>query len=106
MHEALCRALQMTQGHRLKAVTLLILAAGLSPAPASLSAATPPLASPEITGSLPLPEVPYDQRAFLTKPGTEGFELAARLEDRGGLITLPISWRIYRLLTGPSGGGE
>jgi len=106
MHEVFCRALQMTEGHRLKAVALLILAIGLAPAPKSLSAATQPLASPEITGSLPLPEAPYDQRAFLTKPGTEGFELAARLEDHGGLITLPISWQIYRLLTGPSGGGE
>jgi hypothetical protein len=106
MHKALSRAMQRLQGHRLGAVTLSIFACSLMPAAVELGAATPPLASPEITGSLPLPEAPYDQRAFITKPGTEGFELAARLHDHGGLITRPISWRIFRLLTSPEGGGE
>jgi hypothetical protein len=62
------------------------------------------VASPEITGSLPLPEAPYDQRAFITRSGTEGFELAARLQEHGGIITKPVSWRVFRILTEPGSG--
>ncbi|HYM99751.1 MAG TPA: hypothetical protein VET25_08395 [Aestuariivirgaceae bacterium] len=98
--------MQLSQGHRLAAVALSIFAFSLMSSAVELAAATQPLASPEITGSLPLPEAPYDQRAFITKRGTEGFELAARLHERGGLITRPISWRVFRLLTSPDGGGE
>jgi hypothetical protein len=106
MHKASSRAMQSSQGRRLRAVTLFILGFTLLVPAGGLDAATPPLASPEITGSLPLPEAPYDQRAFITKPGTEGFELAARLEDHGGLITRPISWRVFRMPASPDGGGE
>lgn len=98
--------MQLLRGHRLTAVTLSILAFSLMSSAVELGAATPPSASPEITGSLPLPEAPYDQRAFITKPGTEGFELAARLHDHGGLISRPVSWRVFRLLTSPDGSGE
>lgn len=106
MHSALSRGMHSSKGHRPTAVALFIFAVGLFYAPAEAGAATPPLASPEITGSLPLPEAPYEQRAFLTKPGKEGFELAVRLQDQGGLVTRPVSWRIYKLITGPSAGGE
>jgi hypothetical protein len=84
-------------------VTLSLLVLGLTGADAVM-AAPQPVASPEITGSLPLPEAPYDQRAFITRSGTEGFELAARLQERGGIITKPVSWRVFRILTEPGGG--
>jgi hypothetical protein len=106
MHEVWNRAAKASQGHRRKAVALLFFAACVLAGSLGAAAATPPLASSEITSSLPLPEAPYEQRDFLTRPGTEGFELAARLEEAGGLITRPISWRLYRLLNSPNGGGE
>jgi hypothetical protein len=106
MHMAFSRAMQSSQGQRLATVALSIFTFGLMFGATELGAATPPLASSEITASLPLPEAPYDLRAFITKTGTEGFELAARLHDHGGLITRPISWRIFRLLASPAGGGE
>jgi hypothetical protein len=91
------------RGRRLRTVTLSLLVLGLTGADAVM-AAPQPVASPEITGSLPLPEAPYDQRAFITRSGTEGFELAARLQERGGIITKPVSWRVFRILTEPGGG--
>jgi hypothetical protein len=109
MHKAQGRALQASQGHRRGAVALLLFMSCLCLifVRSDLDAATPPLAaSPETTASLPLPEAPYDRRAFLTRPGTEGFELAARLKEHGGLIGRPIAWRIYRLLSAPNAGGE
>jgi hypothetical protein len=107
MHKAQSRASQASQGRRRGAVTLLLFASCSIFASGQLAAATPPqAASPEITASLPLPEAPYDQRAFLTRAGTEGFELAARLKENGGLIGRPITWRVYRLSTPPDVGGE
>jgi hypothetical protein len=91
------------RGHRLAAVTLSLIILGPIGAHEAV-AATQPLASPEITGSLPLPEAPYDQRAFIARSGTEGFELAARLQEHGGIITKPVSWRVFRILTEPGGG--
>ena len=107
MHKAQSRASQASQGRRQRVATLLLFMSCSIFGSGQLAAATPPqAASPEITGSLPLPEAPYDQRAFLTKAGTEGFELAARLKENGGLIGRPISWRVYRLSTPPDVGGE
>jgi hypothetical protein len=107
MHKAQSRALRASQGRRRGAATLLFLVSCSILAAGDLAAATPPeAASPEITSSLPLPEPPYDQRVFLAKAGAEGFELAARLKENGGLIGRPISWRVYRLLTAPDLGGE
>jgi hypothetical protein len=91
------------RGYRLRAVTLSLMVLGLIAAQ-DTRAATQPLASPETTGSLPLPEAPYDQRAFIARPGTEGFELAARLQEHGGIITKPVSWRVFRILTESAGG--
>jgi hypothetical protein len=91
------------KGCRLRAVTLCLMVLGLTGAD-GVMAAPQPVASPEITGSLPLPEAPYDQRAFITRAGTEGFELAARLQEHGGIITKPVSWRVFRILTEPGSG--
>jgi len=107
MHKAQSRALQALQGHRRRAVALLLFMSCSVFFHGDVEAATPPpAASPETTASLPLPEPPYDQRAFMTKHGTEGFELAARLKEHGGLISRPISWRVYRLFAAPDVGGE
>jgi hypothetical protein len=107
MHKAQSRASQASQGRRRCAATLLLFMSCSISGIGQLTAATPPeAASPEITASLPLPEPPYDQRAFLTRAGTEGFELAARLKEHGGLIGRPISWRVYRLFAAPDIGGE
>ncbi|HKG75620.1 MAG TPA: hypothetical protein VKA79_15375 [Aestuariivirgaceae bacterium] len=91
------------RGRRLRTVTLSLMVLGLIGAD-GVTAAPQPEASPEITGSLPLPEAPYDLRAFITRAGTEGFELAARLQERGGIVTKPVSWRVFRILTEPGGG--
>ncbi|MDP9137868.1 MAG: hypothetical protein M3N38_06790 [Pseudomonadota bacterium] len=85
-------------------MTLAVLAL-LSPTAALAEVAATDTASPEITGSVAPAEPPYDQRAFVTRPGSEAIELAARLREGGGLITLPISWRLYRLI-GTAAGGE
>lgn len=106
MHKAKSRAMQASKGHRQGAVTLLILMSCLLAFPTHPGAATAPTASDIVTSSLPLPEAPYDQRAFVTRAGTEGFELAARLREGGYLIARPIKWRVYRLLTAANGGGE
>jgi len=107
MHKAQSRAMRASQGCRQRAATLFFFISCSVLGSGALEAATPPQASsPETTASLPLPEPPYDQRAFLTRAGTEGFELAARLKEHGGLIGRPISWRVYRLVTAPDVGGE
>ncbi|HEY7764759.1 MAG TPA: hypothetical protein VIB38_07200 [Aestuariivirgaceae bacterium] len=98
--------MQASRGHRHGAVTLLIFMSCLFGFPHHPGAATAPAESDLVTSSLPLPEAPYDQRAFVTKAGTEGFELAARLREGGNLIARPIAWRVYRLLTGANRGGE
>ena len=37
---------------------------------------------------------PHELRISLTKPGLEGIELSARLEENGGLINRPIDWSV------------
>lgn len=107
MHKAKSCAAQVSGGHRLWTVALLVQLGvfamdGTTPA----RAAADFQGSPEITGSLPLPEAPYELRTFITKPGAERFELAARLREYGGLITKPVSWRVFRVLGAESGGAE
>jgi hypothetical protein len=104
MQKAQKPGVQGVRGYRLGAVTLSLMVLGLIGGAYDVMAATQPLASPETTGSLPLPEAPYDQRAFIARSGTEGFELAARLQEHGGIITKPVSWRVFRILTEPGGG--
>jgi hypothetical protein len=106
MHKAKCRAMQALKGHRQRAMTLLIFMCCLLALPQHPGAATSPADSDLATGSLPLPEAPYHQRAFVAKAGMEGFELAARLREGGSLIARSINWRVYRLLTAADGGGE
>jgi hypothetical protein len=105
MQKAQKPGLQVARGHRLAAVTLALLITGFMAGPIDAAAAPQPLASPEITGSLPPPEAPYEQRAFIARSGTEGFELAARLEEHGGIITRPVNWRVFRVFT-EAGGGD
>ncbi len=69
-------------------------------------AAAKEIASAEITGSIQPAEPAYEERQFIARPGLEAIEAAARLREHGGLITLPISWRLYRLIGTATGGQE
>ena len=106
MHKATGRAWKALRGHRCKTVALVALAGlWIGACGTALQAATS-LASPEITGSLPPPEAPYELRSYIVSTGTEGFELGARLREYGGLITRPISWRVFRVRAAEAGGSE
>jgi hypothetical protein len=48
------------------------------------------------TGSVRPLSVRHELRIALTRQGTESIELAARLSEDGGIITLPIAWSIRR----------
>jgi hypothetical protein len=49
-----------------------------------------------VTGSVRPLSVRHELRIALTRQGTESIELAARLSEDGGIITLPIAWSIRR----------
>src|SRR5262245_35946445 len=49
-----------------------------------------------VTGSVRPLSVRHELRIALTRQGTESMELAARLSEEGGLITLPIDWTVRR----------
>jgi hypothetical protein len=49
-----------------------------------------------VTGSVRPLSVRHELRIALTRQGTESIELAARLSQDGGIITLPIAWSIRR----------
>ncbi len=54
------------------------------------------------TGSLALPAArfapaPYEKRIMVGRKGRQRLFLAARLEEAGGLIRLPVGWRIRRV---------
>lgn len=74
---------------------------------AALLLASPAVAAPSTASVDPTQEVEEvrndvasEIRIELTRPGQEGIFLNARLSEEGGLITLPISWRVKRF------GGE
>jgi hypothetical protein len=104
MFLARSREFEAVEGRRRLAMafSFLAIAAFATPAHAAANGAY----SPEITGSLTPAEPAYEQREFTARPGLEAIELAARLRENGGLVTLPVSWRIYRLIGGITGGEE
>jgi hypothetical protein len=53
-------------------------------------------ADPAETASI-APGAAHEVRIKQTKPGREGFELAARLVEDGGLITLPVGWTVKNM---------
>jgi hypothetical protein len=98
MHVSLSRARQHHRGRLLTGAALTLAGAALA---TSLFAVTPHAAQRTdadaiITGSLPpkTTDVPYELRIEVTRPGMEGLELAGRLSEDGGLITLPIKWKV------------
>ena len=98
MHIGFGRACQASGGRRLLTVALCAsLAVASAPSMNLLAAAPNPDTSSDITGSLAPPEAPYEVRTYITAAGTEGFELAGRLREFGGLITKPISWRVFKV---------
>ncbi len=100
MHVSLSRARQHQQGRLLTGAALTLAGAALV---TSLFAIAPHAAQRAdadamITGSLPpkTTDIPYELRIEVTRPGLEGLELAGRLSEDGGLITLPIKWKVRR----------
>jgi hypothetical protein len=72
-------------------------------------AASPDGASPLITGTV-APVAPavadHELRIEFTRAGAEGLELAARLDEAGGLVTRPVRWTVRRALAGRAEAGE
>jgi hypothetical protein len=66
-------------------------------------------ANPIITGSVTRPAAvvaDHELRIEFTREGAEGLQLAARLDERGGLVTRPVSWTVKRAMGGSAAGGE
>lgn len=89
-------------------LAVLALSLGLmagAPAPEAAS----PGADPMITSSIapPAPVVAdHEQRISYTREGAEGLELAARLDETGGLLTRPVTWTVKRAMAGSAAAGE
>ncbi|HSM19000.1 MAG TPA: hypothetical protein VK844_01350, partial [Hyphomicrobiales bacterium] len=87
----------------------LVMALGLWALPPEPLAAAAGGADPIITGSVtpPAPAVAdHELRIEFTREGAEGLELAARLDERGGLVTRPVHWTVKRALGGSPADGE
>jgi hypothetical protein len=103
------------QGHRPTAaavLAVLAMALGLLASPPAPDAASPASTDPLITGSI-VPAVPaapavadHELRIEFTRPGAEGLELAARLDEHGGLVTRPVRWTVKRAMGGSAAAGE
>ena len=95
---------------RLTAVlAALTVALGVAGDPTLLRANSPAGADPIITGSIapaPASVADHELRIEFTREGAEGLELAARLDERGGLVTRPVHWTVKRALGGGPAGGE
>jgi hypothetical protein len=64
---------------------------------------------PLITGSVSraAPVVAdHELRIEFTDEGAEGLQLAARLDERGGLVNRPVTWTVKRALGGSAAAGE
>jgi acyl-coenzyme A thioesterase PaaI-like protein len=99
------------QCHGSAAAAILAVAAmalGLLANPPGPKAASPD-ADPMITGSISTaaPVVAdHELRIEFTRAGAEGLELAARLDERGGLVTRPVRWTVKRAIGGSAAAGE
>jgi hypothetical protein len=91
-------ALELAKGHRLCMALFFLLAASLAAAPARAALVVDGEVSPAalVTGSVRPLAVRHELRIALTRQGTESIELAARLSEDGGIITLPVDWTISR----------
>lgn len=90
-------------------LTAVAMGFGLLAGPTLLAAASPAGADPMITGSItpaPASVADHELRIEFTREGAEGLELAARLDERGGLVTRPVHWTVKRALGGGPAGGE
>lgn len=96
-------------GRRLIAAGVLTaMSLGLLAGPPRAEAASPG-ADPMITGSISraAPVVAdHELRIESTRQGTEGLELAARLDERGGLVTRPVQWTVKRAMGSSPAAGE
>jgi hypothetical protein len=91
-------ALALAKGHRLGVALFFLLLPSFAVAPARAELAIDGEISPAalITGSVRPPAIRHELRIALTRQGTESIELAARLSEEGGIITLPVEWTIRR----------
>ena len=74
----------------------LLVGAAVAPVHAGLSVEGEVTRAALVTGSVRPLSVRHELRIALTRQGTESIELAARLSEDGGIITLPIAWTIRR----------
>ncbi len=64
---------------------------------------------PLITGSVSRAEpvvADHELRIEFTDEGAEGLQLAARLDERGGLVNRPVTWTVKRAMGGSAAAGE
>lgn len=64
---------------------------------------------PLITGSISRAEpvvADHELRIEFTAEGAEGLQLAARLDERGGLVNQPVTWTVKRAMGGSAAAGE
>ena len=100
---------QHAQGSRVMAAAMVTaMTLGLLAGPPRPEAASP-AADPMITGSISraAPAVAdHELRIEATRQGAEGIELAARLDEGGGIVTRPVRWTVKRAMGGSPAAGE
>lgn len=109
MHGSPTRARGKGQGRRPGTAALFLAtfaAAGLLGGPSAPRAAAPATSDPITTASLAPAKATHELRIELTRPGHEALELAARLDQAGGLITRPIGWSVKRTVAGREAAGD
>lgn len=77
--------------------------------PQASSPGTYSAADPLITGSISRAEpvvADHELRIEFTEDGAEGLQLAARLDERGGLVNRPVTWTVKRAMAGSAAAGE
>jgi hypothetical protein len=98
MSSSNCTKHELAKGQHFGVALLFSLLAIVLAAPAHAGLTTDGEVSPAalVTGSVRPLAVRHELRIALTRQGTETIELAARLSEDGGIITLPVEWTIRR----------
>jgi hypothetical protein len=93
-----CISQTLAKGQHLGVALVFSLLAGAAMAPVHAGLTVEGEVTPAalVTGSVRPLSVRHELRIALTRQGTESIELAARLSEESGIITLPIAWTIRR----------
>src|SRR5262245_49262194 len=92
-----CTLQELAKGQHFGVALLFsLLAIGAAPVHAGLTVDGETSLAALVTGSVRPLYVRHELHIALTRQGTESIELAARLSEDGGIITLPIAWSIRR----------